>query len=67
MDRILPFFVYKLILTRSRLAFLLAILSKILTESWSLIDVRFSLLLNIIITIIQNFIKFCVHIDINNI
>ena len=46
MDRILPDFVYVLILTRSRLGLLPVIFRKIVKELWPLIDVRISFPLN---------------------
>ena len=64
MDRILRDFVYALILTRSRLRLLPVIFCKFVKELWPLIDVRISFPLNILRANGQNFIKFCICIDI---
>ena len=67
MDRILQSFAYALILTRSRFGLLPAIFRKFVTESWPLIDVRFSFQFNISRKNGQNLIKFYICIDIDKI
>ena len=57
MGRILPNFVYALILTRSKLGFLHIIFPTV-PQLWPLIYVRISFLLNILRTNGQNFTKF---------
>ena len=65
-DRILPNFVYALILTRSRFGLLPVIFLKFVML-WPLVDVRISFPLNIFRTNGQNSIKFCICIDIGKI
>ena len=63
LDRILPNFVYALILTRSRMVLLPVIFCEFVTELGPLIGVRILFPLNILRTNLLNFAKFCIGID----
>ena len=65
MDRFLPIFLYRLILTRPRLGLLRVIFGKFVTELWPLIDARILFFHNILRMNEHNLTKFCIHINID--